>query len=744
MSCGMSHERLWAWVHDEEEDDAARANIAEHVATCDSCRAQVAEMRDIVGDLQLAVRDAAPTPLPDWIGDYRIIRKLGQGGMGVVFEAEQPEPRRRVALKVVLGERYVDEFHAKLFQREAQALAHLNHPGIAAIYEAGSADDGSRFFAMELVRGVSLTEYVNRPDGPLPLRDRLRLFVTVCEAINYAHQRGVIHRDLKPSNILVDRAGNPKVLDFGLARITEADLNVVTVATETGRMLGTLPYMSPEQARADTDNIDVRADVYALGVVLYELATGVLPLDVSQLPLHEAVRDVCERRPPRPRSINRALPADVETIALKALEKDPARRYQGVEALADDVRRYLDSRPILARPPSAAYQLRKFVTRHKLPSALAAWLLTALVAFAVTTHFQSQRVAAERDRAERETRTVAQINAVLENLWESADPWQAGDRDLRVIDALDGAAKRVEAELVDAPLVAAAVRSAIANTYVSFSDYEKAERHLRFALEKRLAELGPHHPRVAESRNALAELLLVRGRGEDVDEAGRLFQQALTTRRKTLSPAHPDTAASLNNLGFWLKARGDHVQAEARYREALQMREALLAALQRAPARTHKQLVEAHDALAQTKNNLAALFRATKRLDQAQRYYREALDERRRWLGDDHPQVAKLFNNLGKFFQDRGNYAEAERHLRESLRMLRAGLGDEHHFIARALDSLAEVLFLRAQFDEAESTCRQALAMRRKLLGDDHPRVAESRELLQRIRAQAETATPRP
>ncbi|MFH1419053.1 MAG: serine/threonine-protein kinase, partial [Planctomycetota bacterium] len=333
------------------------------------------------------------------IGHYEIIREIGRGGMGVVYEAQQEQPRRRVAIKVIKALGAPDAFHVKLFQREVEALARLKHPGIAAIYDAGHTEDDRHFFAMELIRGATLLEYANaRAFGGsrrvLGTRERLDLFCKTCDAINYAHQHGVTHRDLKPSNILVSdestsggvgRSGRfggssasagfssvgaeVKVLDFGLARITDSDVSQTTLLTETGRVAGTLAYMSPEQARGDADAIDLRSDVYSLGVILYELLTDQLPYEIGRTAPHLALRTICEDAPRRPSTVNHTLRGDLEIIALKALEKAPDRRYASAAALAEDIRRQVMGEPILARPPSAAYQISRLVARHKIPAA---------------------------------------------------------------------------------------------------------------------------------------------------------------------------------------------------------------------------------------------------------------------------------------------------------------------------------------------------------------------------------------
>ena len=294
--------------------------------------------------------------------------------MGIVYEAEQRNPARLVAVKVVRGGHHVDEYRLKLFQREVQTLARLKHPAIASIYEAGRDGSGQHYFTMELVRGQRLNEYVRERD--VPRRSRLDLFCKICDAINYAHQRGVIHRDLKPSNIIIDDRGNPKILDFGLARITDTGEGLTISGTEIGLLRGTLPYMSPEEAGGDSGESDVRSDVYSLGVVLFELLTGQLPYTANRAALHEAVRTICEEPPAKPSSVDRSLRGDLETITLKALEKERGRRYQSAAALGEDVERFLTDQPIFARRASVVYRTKKLIVRHRV-------VFTVLIAMSV-------------------------------------------------------------------------------------------------------------------------------------------------------------------------------------------------------------------------------------------------------------------------------------------------------------------------------------------------------------------------
>ena len=447
MSACLSQEQLRSLL-----DGAAAAGAAEHVEACPACQQALEQLtlgtvappdaprpaseepgEDFLHRLERVCLDtsarrprAADAP-PAQVAGYRVVRFIGRGGMGAVYEAEQDNPRRLVALKVIrpgLASRDL----LKRFDREAHLLGRLHHPGIAQVYAAGRADDGQPFFAMELVAGPPLTEYANR--HRLDTAARLELLARVCDAVQHAHDQGVIHRDLKPPNILVDAAGQPKVLDFGVARATDADLRATT-ATEVGQVIGTLAYMSPEQAAGDPAALDPRSDVYALGVVLFELLAGRLPYSLQGLPMAEAARVIHERDPDRLGSVNTAMRGDVETIVAKALEKDKARRYASAAALAADLRRFLAGEPIAARPASAWYQFRKFARRNKaLVGGVAATFaaLLAGLALAVTSARREadlRRLAEEGHReAVRQTyqaRLAAALSALRDSQTAEAD-----------------------------------------------------------------------------------------------------------------------------------------------------------------------------------------------------------------------------------------------------------------------------------------------------------------------------------
>jgi len=598
-----------------------------------------------------------PERLPAQIGDYRIVRKIGEGGMGVVYEAEQLHPQRPVALKVILGGVFVTETQVRMFQREAQTLARLKHPNIASIYESGRTEDGQHFFSMELVRGEPLNTFFDKRDRevrltPEEIRFRISVLRRLCDAVGYAHQRGVIHRDLKPSNILIHPAASSgvtsdsitqeiKILDFGLARITDADVAAPTVITEMGRIQGTLPYMSPEQLRGNPEEIDIRSDVYSLGVLLYEMLAGRRPHDVKNLMVHQAAVVICEK-PPKPLAKSwkgtKKVDSDLETIVMKTLEKEPSRRYQSASALSDDLERYLENQPILARPPSAAYQLRKMVSRHRSGFAFGASLLALLAAFAVMMSVQAGRIALERDRANQEAEIASQVSRFLVDIFKVSDPgWSRGE-DVTAREVLDKGAETIRFELADQPDVRGRLMGTMAQSYNNLGLYEHGLALADEAYRIHGDLFEGDDPAMADTLQVLAEIQHSKG---DYRESERLGRESLEMRRRLFGDEHEEIASSLHLLAVALKAQAEWDEAEAMYREAL--------AIRRAGRSGESPYTVA------TISSLANLLRTRGELDEAETLAAEAVHLARQHHGELHPTVISSLNNLALVLQERSS-----------------------------------------------------------------------------------------
>lgn len=469
----------------------------------------------------------------DRIGSYRVLGVLGEGGMGIVYLAQQERPRRTVALKVIRPGLVTAEM-LRRFEHEAHVLGRLQHPGIAQIFEAGTANTGrgpQPYFAMELLRGRTLVQFA-AADG-LGTRERMELMARVCDAVQHAHDKGVVHRDLKPGNILVDESGQPKVLDFGVARVTDADVQATTLRTDMGQLLGTVPYMSPEQAVGAVDDVDRRSDVYSLGVVLYELLTEHLPYEISGRMVHEAVRIIREDEPRRLSSLDPSFRGDIETIVGKALLKERSRRYQSAAELGADIRRYLRNEPITARAPTAAYQIARFAKQHR-------------------AHEAAEAMA---------------INKFLQELLASSESIHSSGKEVTVRQILDRAAGRIEAgSLRDRPELEAELRTSLGLTYRALRAPQQAEVHLRAALGISQKLLGDEHPTVAALKVWLGQVLYTLAKPE---EALGLLHQSLECRERTLGANHPEVADGICALAELMYAEEQIEVAEHLYRRAM-------------------------------------------------------------------------------------------------------------------------------------------------------------------------------
>jgi len=635
----------------------------------------------------------SPTAFSLIVGQYHLTRVIASGGMGTVYEAVQQSPRRTVAVKVIRNG-IPSRSAMRRFVHESQILARLRHPAIAQVFEAGihTGPDGEvPFFAMEYIPGArSLTDFAS--GKKLGTRERLALFAQVCDGAHHGHQKGVIHRDLKPSNILVDNDGQLKIIDFGVARSTDSDLAVTTLQTEVGQLVGTLQYMSPEQCHADPHDIDVRSDVYALGVVLYELLSGKSPYDVSRVPLYEATRVIREQEPSPLSTLDRTFRGDLETIVLKALEKDRERRYRSAAELGDDIHRYLQGEGITARPPSLAYQLRVFARRHRtLVGATACVFLVLLAALIVTSMLYGRaeraRVLAEQGQAEAKS-----VTEFLANTLSSIKPAEARGREITVREMVDKAAVDIEGGFPNEPLVEATLQSTLGETYGALAAYVHAEKHLRKALELRKAHLPDDSLPVAESYWRLANLHYNQS---EYEKAESFHRKALNIRR-AFPEARADLAASLNDLGLVMMRQGQYAQAEIFLREALAIRGRDGAA---------------QASLAESLNDLAVCLINAGRYREADELYRRALAILRAKYGDIHPEVATVLANIGALKDTSGDHQGAARELRESVAVKRRIYPDGHHSLASSLSTLGMVLMEMKEYPEAENLLNEAMGM---------------------------------
>jgi serine/threonine-protein kinase len=686
------------------------------------------------------------------IGAYEVTSVLGRGGMGAVYGAVRADDafRKEVAIKVIRHGADDSELRRR-FLSERQILATLDHPNIARLLDGGTTGDGLPYVVMERVRGEPLDRYCD--ERSLPVNERLRLFLDVSAAVQYAHHNLVVHRDLKPANILVTAEGTPKLLDFGIAKLLDATPGDGATATLLHAM--TPAYASPEQVRGGP--ITTASDVYALGVVLYELLTGQPPYRLEHRTGPEIERVICDQSPDKPSAtlargadarsrarglsperLRRRLTGDLDTIVLKALRKEPGRRYASVEQLAEDLRRHLEGRPVIARPDTFRYRAEKFVRRHRAGVA-------ALCAVAALTAVYTARLARERDGARLQAAKAAQVAEFLQTLFRVSDPDESRGRPVTVRELLDRGAARIQEELAAQPEAQADLMAVIGDVYLQLGLYAEATAQLEAALltrgrigkgeDAKAAEVlealsvvkkvagdyeaaetlagqavalqrrlrGP--PAVlASSLNTLAEARRVRG---DYPAAESASREALALRQRALPAEHRDIADNLNNLALLIHARGDYGAAERMHRDSLAMRRRVLG--------------EDHPEVSNSLNNLAVTLAAEGDYDAAERHFREALALRRRILGEDEPRTLNTERNLGALLVEKGDEAAAEPVLREALDRMSGRLDADHPYASDAWMSLALALSARGAHDTAAVMAEDSLARSRRHLGDRHP-----------------------
>ena len=650
------------------------------------------------------------------VDQYSIKRVIGSGGMGTVYEALQQSPRRTVALKM-MKPGIVSRNALRRFEYEAQTLGRLRHDNIAQIYEAGTHDDGTGarpFFAMEYIAGAKpLTTYAR--DKKLSTRERLVLISKVCDAVQHGHQKGIIHRDLKPPNILVTSSGVPKIIDFGVARSTDSDMAVTTLQTDVGALIGTLQYMSPEQCAADPNDIDIRSDVYALGVVLFELLCESLPYDLTRVAIAEAARIVQQEEPTKPSTVDKRLRGDVETIALKALEKDRDRRYQSATALADDIHHYLAGEAISAKAPSAVDYLRRFARKHKAAAVSIAAIFVVLVGAVIAISIfavdaQSQRYWAERylNTAQISRARAEEVKGFVRTMLSSVDPATAKtmDKELMML-VLSQASESVGKQLENQPLVNAEIRSLIGSTYMSLGQLDEAEPHLVEALDIRRSVLGERDerdPDILISVSEMGDLLYKQGKSV---EAMTYYREALDGRRGVLGNQDPMTLESISNMG-------DVLHQLSRWEEAMPYYAEALKGYRRVYGEEHSNTLAAI-------GNMGVLLNALGRRDEAIPFYEQALEAKRRTLGNEHPQTLGSIGNMGILLAQQSRFNEAMPYFLESLELQRRVHGNEHSDTLSALSNMGHLLLILDKWEEAMVYLREGLETSRRVHGDEHP-----------------------
>jgi hypothetical protein len=714
-----------------------------------------------------AAHSAAPSGgafAPFQLDRYRVIRLIGEGGMGAVYEAEQDHPRRTVALKLIKAGLSGPAL-LRRFEHEAEALGRLQHSGIAQIYEAGTAETSAGpqpFFAMELVAGQRLTDFA----AGIGIRGRLALLARVCDAVHHAHQRGIIHRDLKPANILVDSTGQPKILDFGVARLTDADAQA-TRQTDVGQIIGTLAYMSPEQVLADPFEIDIRSDVYALGLILYELLAGRLPYNTDRVRIHEAVEAICRQEPPALGTLENAYRGDIETIVAKAIEKDKNRRYSSAADLAADIRRFLNDEAIVARPATTTYKIQKFVRRHRALVTAVAAVFFVLVAGILASTWQAvratragqlarfeesqarsqrdraasaeavatrerdaatqerdratraeadarrqrDRAVVEKQRADEEAATARAVNEFLQrDLLAQADSgFQTSarpDPEIKVRTLLDRAAQRVSGRFPSRPAVEASIEATIGQAYKGLGLLPESERHLSRALSLYTSAEGPRHPDTLDTAETLGELYRSLGRYPDAES---LLDKTAAALRAAFGSSDPRTLHAVTGLASVYVAAGKSKQAAPLLAEVLDVE--------------RRALGPGHATTVDTMLELARLDFLAGDLTAAEGLLRDAIDANRRTLGADHPRTLVSMNSLAVVYQRQSKYSEAEALYTTVLETRRRVLSPAHPDTLNAMNNLGTLDTDLGKFAEAEAVYLQVLEGWRKQYGPEHPRV---------------------
>jgi eukaryotic-like serine/threonine-protein kinase len=650
-----------------------------------------------------------PLPTKEF-GPYRVLGVLGEGGMGVVYLAERTDLGNQVAIKV-LRDAWLSPSRRERFASEQRTLAQLNHPSIAQLYDADTLPDGTPWFVMERVEGVPLTEYCREHNSSL--QERLQLFRSVCEAVEYAHSSAVIHRDLKPSNILVKSDGTIRLLDFGIAKQLES-LDVPVDQTMTGLRLMTPAYAAPEQIRGA--RVGIHTDVYSLGVILFELLTGQLPFDLSNLTPVEAATVITEHEPGKPSAVakrpgktnpialSKTAWADLDVLCLTAMHKDPQRRYRSVEALIRDVDHYLKGEPLEARADTLPYRMGKFVRRHH--RAVTAAALVSVVVIGMVVFF-TVRLAKARNAALAEAARTQRVQQFMMNLFNGGDEAVGPAADMKVLTMVDRGVQQAQALSTD-PKVQAELYETLGSIYQKLGKLDRAESLLRQSLEMRKTLFGADSAEVAESLVALGDLADDQARPDDAESLAR---QGLEMAKRHLPPNHPAVAKATATLGGIVEDRGHYDQAIELLNEAVRLQSA--------------SGIDTPD-LAASLSELANAHFYAGHYEISDSLNRRVLEMHRRLYGERHPLVADTLINLGEIQVQGGHYEQAEQFDRQALDITESWYGKNHPETASDMTILGRVLVYEKHYDEAATLLQQALAVQERVYGPMHPRVASA------------------
>ena len=679
-------------------------------------------------------------------GPYRVIRELGHGGMGAVYLAERVDGKfeQRVALKLLKREMNTAALRRR-FAQEREILASLEHPNIARLLDAGTTDDKVPFLAMEYVDGTPIDDYCEQHS--LDLIARLELFRKVCATVNFAHQNLVVHRDLKPSNIIVTEDGTPKLLDFGISKFLSTDAESTSTVTKLGVM--TPGYASPEQLR--NESVTTATDVYSLGVILYELLSGHRPFEDKEANLKEIFQAVIDADPPppseswkdlresrnedtgrrerntsstRPNVTASAIRGDLDNIILKALKKEPERRYSSAENLSNDIKRHLDGLPVTARPDTFAYRAEKFVKRNSLTVAGGALILIAIIGGVAATLWQARIAAAERDRAQFEAKKSRKINDYMLGVlnfsnpnWLSSNPKQ--NRDAKISDALDEAIKNIDADLADEPEIQGEILFTIGQTFVGQTDYEKAEPVLRRAIEKFAQASDVPVPMAMQARVMLGDSLRLKGKNEEAEkymlEAIDYFRVA-SVKDKSLAKW---LVIPLNNLGNVYINQGRFAEAQRSIGEANEHLDEL----------TGQDRVVVPVVM----GNYGATFTHTGDFETSLMHYARSMDEFRRLGNDKKYEAGQILNAIGRAYVYANDYQNAEIKLREAREVLTSTVGEKNSYFLLNLYWVATNLYNQGRYAEAEVEIRKLSELLRAFYPDGHVQIGNAQRLLGEI-----------